>query len=65
MAIVQKPVFHFYLVVPLVIFFIDKMIIISRSKVEIKVVKVELLPSGKIFEPSYLKLLLKFYLNKS
>lgn len=46
MAIVQKPVFHFYLVVPAVVFFIDKMITIGRSKVEIKVVKAEALPSG-------------------
>ncbi|XP_078488222.1 dual oxidase 2 isoform X1 [Ciona intestinalis] len=46
LGIVQAPVFHFYLVVPVVIFLIDKMITISRSKVQITVIKAEALPSG-------------------
>uniref|UniRef100_H2ZJJ3 NAD(P)H oxidase (H2O2-forming) n=1 Tax=Ciona savignyi TaxID=51511 RepID=H2ZJJ3_CIOSA len=46
LGIVQAPVFHFYLVVPAVIFLIDKMITISRSKVQISVIKAEALPSG-------------------
>ncbi|CAK8698108.1 unnamed protein product [Clavelina lepadiformis] len=46
MGVVQSPAFHFYLVVPAAMFTIDKLITISRSKIQISVVKAEPLPSG-------------------
>ena len=46
MGLVQAPVFHFYLVVPIAVFVVDKLITISRSKVKISVIKAEPLPSG-------------------
>lgn len=46
-GLIQHPLFHFYLSGPAVIYIIDKMITISRSAIEISVVKAEPLPSGK------------------
>lgn len=44
--LLQAPEFHLYLIGPAVLFTLDKLISMSRKKVEIPVVKAELLPSG-------------------
>merc|ERR1712136_386128 len=46
LGIIQTPVFHFYLVVPLVIFVVDKMVTLSRNKVDTPILKAEILPSN-------------------
>ncbi|CAI5793052.1 dual oxidase 2 [Podarcis lilfordi] len=45
-ALIQQPRFHIYFIVPALIYGADKLISLSRKKVEIAVVKAELLPSG-------------------
>nr|XP_020029097.1 dual oxidase 2 isoform X2 [Castor canadensis] len=45
-ALIQLPSFHIYFLVPLIIYAVDKLVSLSRKKVEINVVKAELLPSG-------------------
>ena len=69
MGLVQAPRYHLFLMVPLGIFVIDKLITISRSKIKIAVVKAEPLPSSKneqvlsyfvSFTPKY-----KFLFNRS
>ncbi|KAJ6664098.1 hypothetical protein lerEdw1_008313 [Lerista edwardsae] len=45
-ALIQQPRFHIYFIVPALIYVVDKLISLSRKKVEISVVKAELLPSG-------------------
>ncbi|KAL8197165.1 UNVERIFIED_CONTAM: Dual oxidase 2, partial [Gekko kuhli] len=45
-ALIQQPRFHIYFLVPALIYGTDKLISLSRKKVEISVVKAELLPSG-------------------
>ncbi|XP_062060744.1 dual oxidase 2 [Lepus europaeus] len=45
-ALIQLPSFHIYFLVPAIIFGADKLVSLSRKKVEIGVVKAELLPSG-------------------
>lgn len=45
--LVQAPITHTYLIGPLVIYIIDKLISLSRKKIECRVVKAELLPSGE------------------
>ncbi|XP_077174273.1 dual oxidase 2 [Paroedura picta] len=45
-ALIQQPRFYVYFLVPALIFCTDKLISLSRKKVEISVVKAELLPSG-------------------
>nr|XP_027781806.1 dual oxidase 2 [Marmota flaviventris] len=45
-ALIQLPSFHIYFLVPAIIYGGDKLVSLSRKKVEISVVKVELLPSG-------------------
>ncbi|XP_047396007.1 dual oxidase 2 isoform X1 [Sciurus carolinensis] len=45
-ALIQLPSFHIYFLVPAIIYGGDKLVSLSRKKVEINVVKVELLPSG-------------------
>lgn len=45
--LVQAPITHTYLIGPLLIYIIDKLISLSRKKIECKVVKAELLPSGE------------------
>nr|XP_040824379.1 dual oxidase 2 [Ochotona curzoniae] len=45
-ALIQLPSFHIYFLVPAIIFGADKLVSLSRKKVEICVVKAELLPSG-------------------
>lgn len=47
--LVQAPITHTYLIGPLVIYIIDKLISLSRKKIECRVVKAELLPSGEFF----------------
>ena len=47
MGLVQAPRFHLFLMVPIGIFLVDRLITISRSKVQIAVVKSEPLPSSK------------------
>nr|XP_019934398.1 PREDICTED: dual oxidase 1 [Paralichthys olivaceus] len=45
-ALLQEPRFHIYLIPPALVFLLDKLISLSRKKVEIPVVRAELLPSG-------------------
>ena len=45
-ALIQLPRFHIYFLVPALIYVGDKLVSLSRKKVEIGVVKAELLPSG-------------------
>ncbi|XP_010715457.1 dual oxidase 2 [Meleagris gallopavo] len=45
-ALVQQPRFHIYFIIPALIYGADKLLSLSRKKVEISVVKAELLPSG-------------------
>lgn len=47
-ALLQEPRFHIYLIPPSLLFLLDKLISLSRKKVEIPVVRAELLPSGDI-----------------
>ena len=55
-ALLQEPRFYIYLIPPALLFLLDKLISLSRKKVEIPVVRAELLPSGYsvIFEMSLL-----------
>ena len=48
--LVQAPLTQNFLYGPLLVYAVDKLISISRKKVEIAVKKAELLPSGKFFE---------------
>ncbi|EPY88513.1 dual oxidase 1 [Camelus ferus] len=45
-ALIQLPRFHIFFLVPALIYAGDKLVSLSRKKVEISVVKAELLPSG-------------------
>uniref|UniRef100_H0X7P0 NAD(P)H oxidase (H2O2-forming) n=1 Tax=Otolemur garnettii TaxID=30611 RepID=H0X7P0_OTOGA len=45
-ALIQLPSFHIYFLIPAIIYGGDKLVSLSRKKVEISVVKAELLPSG-------------------
>ncbi|KAK3558395.1 hypothetical protein QTP86_017988, partial [Hemibagrus guttatus] len=45
-ALLQEPRFHIYLIPPALLFLLDKLISLSRKKVEIPVLNAELLPSG-------------------
>lgn len=45
-ALIQQPRFYIYFVIPALIYSADKLLSLSRKKVEISVVKAELLPSG-------------------
>ncbi|NXG86323.1 DUOX2 oxidase, partial [Stercorarius parasiticus] len=45
-ALIQQPRFHIYFIIPALIYSADKLLSLSRKKVEISVVKAELLPSG-------------------
>ncbi|KAJ8340756.1 hypothetical protein SKAU_G00353890 [Synaphobranchus kaupii] len=45
-GLIQEPRFHIFLIPPAVLFLVDKLISLNRKKVEIPVVKAELLPSG-------------------
>uniref|UniRef100_A0A8C6DK07 NAD(P)H oxidase (H2O2-forming) n=1 Tax=Moschus moschiferus TaxID=68415 RepID=A0A8C6DK07_MOSMO len=45
-ALIQLPRFHIYFLVPALIYLGDKLVSLSRKKVEISVVKAQLLPSG-------------------
>ncbi|NWR81407.1 DUOX2 oxidase, partial [Centropus unirufus] len=45
-ALIQQPRFHIYFIIPALIYSADKLLSLSRKKVEIGVVKAELLPSG-------------------
>ncbi|NWW44308.1 DUOX2 oxidase, partial [Pedionomus torquatus] len=47
-ALVQQPRFHIYFIIPALIYSADKLLSLSRKKVEISVVKAELLPSGNV-----------------
>lgn len=46
LALLQDPSFHIFLIPPALLFLLDKLISLNRKKVEIPVVKAELLPSG-------------------
>uniref|UniRef100_A0A8C2SLR3 NAD(P)H oxidase (H2O2-forming) n=1 Tax=Coturnix japonica TaxID=93934 RepID=A0A8C2SLR3_COTJA len=45
-ALIQQPRFHIYFIIPALIYGADKLLSLSRKKVEISVLKAELLPSG-------------------
>ncbi|KAL4005635.1 hypothetical protein ACER0C_005348 [Sarotherodon galilaeus] len=45
-ALLQEPRFYIYLIPPGLLFLLDKLISLSRKKVEIPVIRAELLPSG-------------------
>uniref|UniRef100_A0A8C5P9H6 NAD(P)H oxidase (H2O2-forming) n=1 Tax=Leptobrachium leishanense TaxID=445787 RepID=A0A8C5P9H6_9ANUR len=45
-ALIQQPRFHIYFIVPAIIYVGDKLVSLSRKKVEIEVLKAERLPSG-------------------
>uniref|UniRef100_A0A8C3J9N9 NAD(P)H oxidase (H2O2-forming) n=1 Tax=Calidris pygmaea TaxID=425635 RepID=A0A8C3J9N9_9CHAR len=45
-ALIQQPRFHIYFIIPALIYSADKLLSLSRKKVEISVVKAEILPSG-------------------
>ncbi|KAM9807754.1 dual oxidase 1 [Neosynchiropus ocellatus] len=45
-ALLQEPTFYIFLIPPALLFLLDKLISLSRKKVEIPVVRAELLPSG-------------------
>ncbi|XP_075883262.1 dual oxidase 1 [Nelusetta ayraudi] len=45
-ALIQEPRFYVYLIPPGLLFLLDKLISLSRKKVEIPVLRAELLPSG-------------------
>jgi hypothetical protein len=49
-ALIQMPRFHIFFLVPAIIYVGDKLVSLSRKKVEISVVKAELLPSGTSLE---------------
>jgi dual oxidase len=44
---IQAPYFYYFFMGPLLLFVFDQLLSVSRRKVEIKVVKAELLPSGE------------------
>ena len=46
--LVQPPFFHYFFLGPFILFTLDKLVSISRKKVEIAVVSAELLPSGEL-----------------
>ncbi|XP_074862479.1 dual oxidase 2-like [Carettochelys insculpta] len=45
-GLVQQPRFHVYFIIPALIYGADKLVSLSRKKVEMNVLKAELLPSG-------------------
>ncbi|CAM4526679.1 dual oxidase 2 [Lepidochelys kempii] len=45
-GLVQQPRFHIYFIIPALIYGADKLVSLSRKKVEMSVLKAELLPSG-------------------
>ncbi|XP_033823421.2 dual oxidase 1 [Periophthalmus magnuspinnatus] len=45
-ALLQEPRFHIFLIPPALLFLLDKLISLNRKKVEIPVIRAELLPSG-------------------
>ena len=49
-ALIQMPRFHIFFLVPALIYVGDKLVSLSRKKVEISVMKAELLPSGMSLE---------------
>uniref|UniRef100_A0A803VN25 NAD(P)H oxidase (H2O2-forming) n=1 Tax=Ficedula albicollis TaxID=59894 RepID=A0A803VN25_FICAL len=51
-ALIQQPRFYIYFIIPALIYSADKLLSLSRKKVEISVVKAELLPSGTTPSPA-------------
>ena len=45
--LVQRPFFHYFFLGPAILFTLDKLVSMSRKKLDIAVIKAELLPSGK------------------
>ena len=45
--LVQNPLTHYYLLGPLILFVLDKLMSLSRNQILIEVRQAELLPSGK------------------
>uniref|UniRef100_A0A8C9SSC1 NAD(P)H oxidase (H2O2-forming) n=1 Tax=Scleropages formosus TaxID=113540 RepID=A0A8C9SSC1_SCLFO len=48
-GLIQEPQFYIYLIPPGILFLVDKLISLNRKKVEITVLKAELLPSGVLY----------------
>ncbi|XP_070539712.1 dual oxidase 1-like isoform X2 [Ptychodera flava] len=44
--LVIEPIFHYFLLGPLILYVLDKLVSISRKRVEVPIVKSEILPSG-------------------
>jgi dual oxidase len=57
--IVQKPMFYLYFVGPAIIFTVDKMISLSRKRMEISIVRAENLASGTNCKILYLNVYVK------
>ncbi|XP_031836587.1 dual oxidase 1-like isoform X2 [Nomia melanderi] len=45
---VQEPFFHYFLLGPLILFIIDKIVTVTRKTIEISILKADILPSGVI-----------------
>lgn len=48
--LIQEPIFYYFFLGPCTLFTIDRLISVSRKKIEIPVVKAELLPSGMLLK---------------
>lgn len=46
--LIQEPFFQYFFLGPVILFTIDSLISISRKKIEIPVIKAEILPSSNI-----------------
>lgn len=44
--LIQEPIFYYFLLGPCVLFTVDMLVSVNRKKIEISVIKAELLPSG-------------------
>ena len=47
--LIQPPFFYYFFLGPLLLFVADQLISVSRRKIEITVIKAELLPSGELY----------------
>lgn len=50
--LIQEPLFQNFLLGPLILFILDRLLTVSRKKIEIPVLRAELLPSS-LFVPFY------------
>lgn len=47
-GLLQEPMFYYFFLAPCILFTLDMLVSVSRKKIEISVVKAELLPSGNL-----------------